>query len=134
MDGALRVARQHHLSAGRPSRWKMIGRELSYHGTTLATLAVGGHAKRRAGFEPLLFEAPKAPACYPLRCSLCRRPEGCSLACADALEELILREGPGDGGRVRGRAGRRLDGGRPGACRRATGRGSPRSAAATACC
>ena len=94
MDGALRVARQHHLSAGRPSRWKMIGRELSYHGTTLATLAVGGHAKRRAGFEPLLFEAPKAPACYPLRCSLCRRPEGCSLACADALEEVILREGP----------------------------------------
>lgn len=94
MDGALRVARQHHLSAGRPSRWKMIGRELSYHGTTLATLAVGGHSKRRAGFEPLFVDAPKAPACYPLRCRLCRRPEGCSLACADALEELILREGP----------------------------------------
>jgi adenosylmethionine-8-amino-7-oxononanoate aminotransferase len=94
MDGALRVARQHHLSAGRPSRWKVIGRELSYHGTTLATLAVGGHSKRRAGFEPLLFEAPKVPACYPLRCALCRRPEGCRLACADALEERILREGP----------------------------------------
>jgi adenosylmethionine-8-amino-7-oxononanoate aminotransferase len=94
MDGALRVARQHHLSAGRPSRWKMIGRELSYHGTTLGTLAVGGHTKRRAGFEPLLFDAPKAPACYPLRCRLCRRPEGCSLACADAVEEVILREGP----------------------------------------
>jgi adenosylmethionine-8-amino-7-oxononanoate aminotransferase len=94
MDGALRVARQHHLSAGRPSRWKMIGRELSYHGTTLATLAVGGHGKRRAGFEPLFVDGPKAPACYPLRCRLCRRPEGCSLACADALEEVILREGP----------------------------------------
>jgi adenosylmethionine-8-amino-7-oxononanoate aminotransferase len=61
MDGALRVARQHHLSAGRPSRWKVLGRELSYHGTTLATLAVGGHAKRRVGFEPYLFDAPKAP-------------------------------------------------------------------------
>jgi adenosylmethionine-8-amino-7-oxononanoate aminotransferase len=94
MDGALRVARQHHLSAGRPSRWKVVGRELSYHGTTLATLAVGGHTKRRVGFEPLLFESPKVPACYPLRCALCRSPEGCSLACADALEEVILREGP----------------------------------------
>jgi hypothetical protein len=94
MDGALRVARQHHLSAGRASRWKMLGRELSYHGTTLATLAVGGHTKRRAGFEPLLFDAPKAPACYPLRCGLCRGRGGCSLACADALDELILREGP----------------------------------------
>ena len=38
----------------------MIGRNLSYHGTTLATLAVGGNAKRRAGFEPYLFETPRA--------------------------------------------------------------------------
>ena len=35
MDAALRLARQHHLAAGRPERWKMIGRDLSYHGTTL---------------------------------------------------------------------------------------------------
>jgi adenosylmethionine-8-amino-7-oxononanoate aminotransferase len=95
MDAALRVARQHHLSAGRPSRWKVLGRELSYHGTTLATLAAGGHAKRRAGFEPYLYDWPKAPACYPLRCALCRgREEGCTLACADALDDLIRREGP----------------------------------------
>jgi adenosylmethionine-8-amino-7-oxononanoate aminotransferase len=93
MDAALRVARQHHVSAGRASRWKVIGRELSYHGTTLATLAVGGHAKRRAGFEPYLFDAPKAPACYPLRCALCRGKGGCTLACADALEDAIRRAG-----------------------------------------
>lgn len=94
MDAALRVARQHHVAAGRPSRWKVIGRELSYHGTTLATLAAGGHERRRAPFEPLLFRAPRAPACYPLRCALCRGQGGCSLACADALDALILREGP----------------------------------------
>jgi len=94
MDAAIRIARQHHLSAGRPSRWKVIGRALSYHGTTLATLAVGGHAKRRAGFEPYFFDAPQAPACYPLRCALCRGRDGCTLACADALEALVLREGP----------------------------------------
>jgi adenosylmethionine-8-amino-7-oxononanoate aminotransferase len=94
MDAALRVARQHHLCAGRPTRWKVIGRELSYHGTTLATLAVGGHAKRRAGLEPLLVDQPRAPACYPLRCGLCRGRGGCSLACADALDDVIQREGP----------------------------------------
>jgi adenosylmethionine-8-amino-7-oxononanoate aminotransferase len=94
MDAALRVARQHHLSAGRPSRWKVIGRELSYHGTTLATLAVGGHERRRAAFAPLLFEAPRIPACYPLRCGSCRTQGACSLACADALDAAILREGP----------------------------------------
>lgn len=94
MDLALRVARQHHVCAGRPGRWKLIGRELSYHGTTLATLAVGGHGARRAGFDPLLSPHPKAPACYPLRCAACRDDGGCTLACADAIEELIVREGP----------------------------------------
>jgi adenosylmethionine-8-amino-7-oxononanoate aminotransferase len=94
MDAALRLARQHHVAAGRPGRWKMIGRDLSYHGTTLATLAVGGHAKRRAGMEPLLVDWPKAPACYCLRCPLgLARPE-CGVACVDAVEALIEREGP----------------------------------------
>ncbi len=94
MDLALRVARQHHVCAGRPGRWKIIGRELSYHGATLATLAVGGHTARRAGLEPLLTAHPKAPACYPLRCDACRGAGGCTLACADAVEEIIVREGP----------------------------------------
>jgi adenosylmethionine-8-amino-7-oxononanoate aminotransferase len=61
MDAAIRLARQHHVSAGRTGRWKVIGRELSYHGATLATLAIGGHSKRRAGFEPWLASLPKAP-------------------------------------------------------------------------
>jgi adenosylmethionine-8-amino-7-oxononanoate aminotransferase len=94
MDAALRLARQHHVSAGRPGRWKIVGRDLSYHGTTLATLAVGGHTRRRAGFEPLLPAFPRAPACYCLRCPLSLRYPGCAVACADALEALLEREGP----------------------------------------
>jgi adenosylmethionine-8-amino-7-oxononanoate aminotransferase len=94
MDLALRVARQHFVARGETSRWKMIGRELSYHGTTLATLAVGGQTKRRRGLDPLFFPSPRIPAPYPLRCVLCRGEDACSLACADALEETILREGP----------------------------------------
>jgi adenosylmethionine-8-amino-7-oxononanoate aminotransferase len=94
VDLALRIARQHFVSRGEMARWKVIGRELSYHGTTLATLSVGGHGKRKSGFEPLLVPHPKAPACYPLRCGLCRGGSGCSLACADAFEEVIIREGP----------------------------------------
>ena len=93
VDAALRVARQHFVAKGETSRWKVVGRELSYHGITLATLAVGGHTKRRKGFEPLLLDFPHAPACYPLRCGLCRGR--CELQCADALEALIAREGPG---------------------------------------
>jgi adenosylmethionine-8-amino-7-oxononanoate aminotransferase len=94
MDAALRLARQHHVSAGRGERWKVIGRELSYHGTTIATLAAGGHTKRRQAFAPLFPDWPKAPACYCLRCPLGRTHPACDVACADAIEELILREGP----------------------------------------
>ena len=93
VDAAVRLARSHHLAAGRPSRYKVIGRELSYHGVTLATLAVGGHGKRRAGFEPLLLPQPKAPACYCFRCPLEKTYPECEVACADAIEETILREG-----------------------------------------
>ncbi len=94
VDAALRLARQHHVAAGRPERWKILGRDLSYHGTTLATLAAGGHEKRRAPFGPLLLDFPKAPACYCLRCPLGREYPECRVACAEAVEEVLLREGP----------------------------------------
>jgi adenosylmethionine-8-amino-7-oxononanoate aminotransferase len=94
MDAAIRLALQHHRAAGRPGRSKVIGREISYHGTTIATLAAGGHTKRRAGFEALFPEWPKAPACYCLRCPLGKSYPACGVACADAVEELIVREGP----------------------------------------
>jgi adenosylmethionine-8-amino-7-oxononanoate aminotransferase len=94
IDLAVRIARQHFVSKGEPARWKVIGRELSYHGTTLSGLDVGGHVKRRKGMEPWLHDVPKAPACYPLRCGRCRGAGACTLACADALEEAIARAGP----------------------------------------
>jgi adenosylmethionine-8-amino-7-oxononanoate aminotransferase len=94
VDAAIRLARQHHVAAGRPERWKIIGRELSYHGITLAALAAGGHATRRQGFEPLLLDFPKAPAHYCLDCSLGRHNDGCLERAADGLEETIVREGP----------------------------------------
>jgi adenosylmethionine-8-amino-7-oxononanoate aminotransferase len=93
IDLAVRIARQHFVSKGEPARWKVIGRELSYHGTTLSGLDVGGHPKRRKGMEPWLHDLPKAPACYPLRCALCQGADGCTLACADALEDAIVRAG-----------------------------------------
>jgi adenosylmethionine-8-amino-7-oxononanoate aminotransferase len=94
IEAALRLARLHHVCAGQPERWKVIGRDLSYHGITLAALAVGGHAARRKGYEPLLLDFPKAPAHYCLECSLGRHSAGCRERAADKLEEVILREGP----------------------------------------
>ncbi len=91
---ALRIARQHFLAKGEPKRFKVIGRELSYHGTTFSTLEVGGNTKRRKGMEPWLHGWPKAPACYALRCGSCAGERACNLRCADGIAEAIERAGP----------------------------------------
>ena len=111
----------------------MIGRDLSYHGTTLATLAVGGHEKRRAGLEPLLLDWPKAPACYCLRCPLGTSLPSCDVACVDAIEALIEREGPDTVAAV---VAEPVVGSTAGALvpPDAYWPRSPRSAAVTACC
>jgi len=61
VDTAIRLAITHHTSAGRPERRKVVGREASYHGVTLASLAVGGHRSRRLGFEHVLTDHPRMP-------------------------------------------------------------------------
>ena len=98
MDLAIRFARQHHLSAGRPERWRVLGRDLSYHGATMASLAVGGHRARRAGFEPWLVDEqthqPRPPAHYCLRCPLGKTFPSCEIACADEVERVFEDIGP----------------------------------------
>lgn len=60
VDAAVRTARTFHVSNGEPERWKVIGRDVSYHGSTLSGLSVGMHDRRRAGLEPLLRDHPKS--------------------------------------------------------------------------
>ncbi len=62
VDSALRIARQHHVARGDVDRWKMLGRDVSYHGATLGTLAVANHDRRRATLEPMLLDLPKISA------------------------------------------------------------------------
>ncbi len=95
VDSAVRLARQYQVASGQPGRWKVIGRDVSYHGTSLSALAVGGHLARRDAFKPMLMDLPKAPACYCLRCPMGKRRKSCRTECADALEEVILAEGAG---------------------------------------
>jgi adenosylmethionine-8-amino-7-oxononanoate aminotransferase len=76
-DSALRLARGYQLGKGRPERWKVVGRHPSYHGLTLAALAVASHDTRKAGFEPLMLPFPKVPWDDPA-----------------AVVEVIEREGP----------------------------------------
>jgi len=93
VDSAIRLARQHFAARGEDERYKIIGRELSYHGATVTTLAAGG-SKRRNQLLPMLPTTPKAPACYCLRCPLEKQRATCNIECASAVAELIDSEGP----------------------------------------
>ncbi|KAK8015551.1 hypothetical protein PG991_008439 [Apiospora marii] len=55
MEGAMKLAHEYFVWKGEPQRTNYISREVSYHGITLGSLALGGHLTRRAPFEPLLL-------------------------------------------------------------------------------
>jgi adenosylmethionine-8-amino-7-oxononanoate aminotransferase len=60
-DSSLRLARAYQVAKGRPERWRVVGRHPSFHGMTLATVAVASHSGRQAGFEPMLLDFPHVP-------------------------------------------------------------------------
>jgi adenosylmethionine-8-amino-7-oxononanoate aminotransferase len=93
-ETAIKLARQYHVETGKPDKYKCIARDLSYHGCTLATLSLSDRPSWKQPFEPLLTDVPRAAAPYEYRCGLCGPGGSCSLACAETLEDVILREGP----------------------------------------
>jgi adenosylmethionine-8-amino-7-oxononanoate aminotransferase len=93
-ESALKIARLFHLEQGRPSKTNVIGRWPSYHGNTLAALAMGGRAAWREPFESMLPRVDHVPAPIALRAPDGTSAEEWGMQCADALEEAILRQGP----------------------------------------
>ncbi|RYO90867.1 hypothetical protein DL766_003499 [Monosporascus sp. MC13-8B] len=70
MEAAMKLARQFFLEKcpPEPSRTRFIARKQSYHGTTLGALSMGGHASRRAKFEPMLLDnISKVSPCFAYR-------------------------------------------------------------------
>ncbi len=94
-ETAMKLARQYWVEKGEPQRTRFISRRQSYHGNTLATLAVGGNPERRKLHEPLLMRTSQIAPCYAYRE---KRPEESEedygRRAADALEAAILEAGP----------------------------------------
>jgi len=93
VDGAIRLARKYQLHSGRGTKTKVLYRDISYHGATVSTMGISGHAARRVGLEPMWVEQPSVPAPYPLRYD---GPADMPMGeyYAKAIEDVILREGP----------------------------------------
>ncbi|KAI5863184.1 aminotransferase, class III [Durotheca rogersii] len=95
-EGAMKLAREYFVWKGEPQRINYIAREVSYHGTTLGSLSVGGHIPRRAPFESLLLpNVYRVPACNPYRQRLPGESDTEFVSRkANELEQAFLRAGP----------------------------------------
>lgn len=94
VESAWKLARQYFKVIGQPKRHKVVSRDLSYHGTSLGALSITGLGSIREPFEPLVPGVSHAANTNRYRCQLCAGCETCTLACADDVEQAILRAGP----------------------------------------
>ncbi len=86
-EAAIKLARNYWYEKGKQSKWKIISRNPSYHGNTLATLSLSGREHYRAVYGPLLTNFPRIPAPDPYRDPNSKASTG------ELLEEEILKQG-----------------------------------------
>ena len=83
VETVIKLARQYHKTNGEPGRYKIISRDVAYHGTTMGALSATGLPGFKAPFEPL-------PSGFFHVKNTQQDPEGA----ADAIEQMIEAEGP----------------------------------------
>lgn len=95
MEAAIKMARQYYLERDGLGSVKhlVIGRQNSYHGSSLGTLAIGGSVPRRKLFLPMLHDHPKIETHYCYRCPYGLERPACGTRCAYDLEKTIRRIG-----------------------------------------
>jgi adenosylmethionine-8-amino-7-oxononanoate aminotransferase len=90
VESALKLARQYFKLAGKPNKYKVIARDVAYHGTTLGALSATGITSLRQPFEPL---APGG--CHVVNTNTYRLAPGVTEeSLAEAIAERIEFEGP----------------------------------------
>lgn len=92
IEAAIKFAILYHQIKGRPHKCKIISRQFSYHGNTLAALSVGSNP-RRADYESVLIGWPKIPPGFCYRCPWDKTYPGCGIDCANELEAELRRQG-----------------------------------------
>jgi len=94
MESCIKFARQWAVAADQASRWKIISRFPSYHGSTLGALSITGYGPLTDAFLPMFKEMPKipAPTCYLDRDNLSDHDRG--LKYAEMLRDEIISQGP----------------------------------------
>ena len=97
VESALKMARQYHTNRGDHQRTKHIARRGSYHGMSMATFSLTSPVwVDREPFEPQMkdnvFIVPH-PLLYRDEFGSATQEE-CDIKCAEAVEQVMLKEGP----------------------------------------
>ena len=82
IETALKLARQYQVEVGETSRYKILSREQSYHGSTLGALAVSGNKRRREMYLPMVREFAHVGMPYCYRCDF-----DCTDGCANCGQQ-----------------------------------------------
>ena len=94
VESCMKLALQYHAARGDMSRRRFIARERSWHGNTLGALSVSGFLERKRAFEGSLLDVSRLSAVNAYRPVAGATPETVGEACAQELEDEILRVGP----------------------------------------
>jgi 4-aminobutyrate--pyruvate transaminase len=94
-DTALKLVWYYHAAIGKPEKRKIIGRKMGYHGSTSASISASGKSDMHADFGLPFpgFLHTEYPHYYRHHVEG-ESEEQFATRLADALEQLILREGP----------------------------------------
>ncbi len=88
-ETALKLVRQYFLETKQPSRYRVISRKQSYHGSTLGAMSVSGNVVRRAPYAPMIPEWGHVAPCFCYHCPFGKSFPECNLACADDLDVFL---------------------------------------------
>ena len=93
-ETAIKLVRQYFLEAGQPSRFRVLSRQQSYHGSTLGAMSVSGNVGRKAPYLPLITDWGHVAPCFCYHCPFGKTYPECNLACADDLDAFLRANDP----------------------------------------
>ena len=95
VESAWKLARQYHPIRGDTDRYKVVSRDVAYHGTTMGALTITSLDNCRTPFEPLVPGAIKVPDTNFYRAPVYQDDEASfGFWASDQIEQAIIREGP----------------------------------------
>jgi adenosylmethionine-8-amino-7-oxononanoate aminotransferase len=96
VESAWKMAKQYFKIIGQPGRYKVLSREIAYHGTSMGALAVTGLPDIKTPFEPLPPGGVRVPNTNFYRAPGFVADDATAFGrwAADEIERAIIREGP----------------------------------------